>query len=357
MPGGVILDMHRTGVRVPLSVSPEFEDALDGSPSVFRIPHRYRNIYNQLVGFGYIPPILPNVESYHVRRFGGGSASISSGPGIATSSNSSTQVDNVLALTGFALYNQTTESLKEMMDRNTLQQVYDRALRLLFASFVATSMVDGDSKQSVYVIREVAKWDWSINILWARAAQASLALVAIMIAVLAVLLRRRPCNLDGEPDSIAAALRVLAASPELVTELENAEFNDLDALLRQLDPELAASRGPDVAPEKLDVGTSPQFVLHVESGYGPRIQIVDHHNHMRLMPPDAIPQVFREDSIKYLRRGFGACFVLVIAVVTAILVAAYVIGEEGRDLKTPLAVDRLNSLHSTVPRTSLLTRT
>lgn len=55
--------------------------------------------------------------------------------------------------------------------------------------------------------------------------------MAVMVALMIVLIVQRPCNLDGEPNSLAEALRLLDSRPELTTELQNSEFNDAKDLM------------------------------------------------------------------------------------------------------------------------------
>lgn len=77
--------------------------------------------------------------------------------------------------------------------------------------------------------------------------------VALMAALLTELMRRRPCNLDGEPNSLAEALRLLAASPEVCTEMDNAEFHR-----------------PEELAEVLNDGQG-LYTLDLVPGHGPRI--------------------------------------------------------------------------------------
>lgn len=113
-----------------------------------------------------------------------------------------------------------------MIDPDTLAASYKIALQFVFALLMADDMVSkntNDIDQGAVVQHLLAK-SFVVDRLWARGAQGGLAVITVIVAVLTILIAKRDLKLDGEPNSLAEALRMLAVSPQITLDMQNTEF-------------------------------------------------------------------------------------------------------------------------------------
>lgn len=239
MPDGILQSVNRVGSRTPFANLRNFDQIINGEMSALPTPIDANNAAGDLFGLGYQPAQVPNTDSQLQRRLGVRPrnmtklfVTVDEGR-IDASSHSSVYIDNVNGLPGIALSDRTLENLGELLDPKKLAAAYQRALQTMFALAVTVEMVqlNGTSTAALTVIRRLKTKGFVVNNTWARGSQAGLAVVVIAATVLAVLIGRRSCMLDGEPNSLGEALRLLAASPDVSAEMENAEFHDPEDLL------------------------------------------------------------------------------------------------------------------------------
>lgn len=300
MPHGVVKGLNRTGTRAPLLGMGSFEriiggEVMEGEHDIFYLDG--------------MPANMPSPDS-RLRKLLGTRASelnayfdsIGSSPD--NTSHSSVYMRNVYGLEGFALFNSTLETLPDLLDPGNLALMYQRAVKLLFSLAIAVDMVDEHAAEEVLVVRRVWTRGFKVDPRWARAAQGGLSLVAVMIAVLTFLVRRRELALDGDPNTIAEALRLLKTSPELRDQLANAEFYH-----------------PDEVGEVLD-NCGARYKLLLEPGMGPRMHISTTQEVSPLGVPD-VPVPFSV-SIWSLKRKTGIFFGSFCCVVVALMVAAFI---------------------------------
>lgn len=149
-----------------------------------------------------------------------------------------------------------------------------------------------------------------MNKAWAQGTLAGLVFTMVLVAILTVVLRRRPCNLDGEPNSIAAALRLLYHSPDLCRKMENSEFHP-----------------PRKIQEVLD-GGDERYKLELVPGEGPRIRVFgggDGRSSKELLPPPEetyFPSAYNQKPWA-LRMVPGVSFLTCFILVTLILIATF----------------------------------
>lgn len=235
MPDGKVIDVNRTGVREPFVNLLNFDEIINGETGALAIPTEAKNSDGAIFGLGYRPAQAPNADSQLQRRLGVRPANVSGlfvvieENDIDTSSHSSVYIDNVNGLPGLALSDLSPDNLEELLDPTKLAAVYEKALRTMFSIAVTEEMVHVDNRNgsnAVPVTRSMRVRGFKVNTLWARGSQGGLLVVVMMAILLTVMTGRRPCNLDGEPNSLAEALRLLASSPEVIADMENAEFHD-----------------------------------------------------------------------------------------------------------------------------------
>lgn len=231
MPSGDITSVKRTGNRTPFTRPAGFTQMINGAFDNYTdAPAQYMDSVGRVVGLGYRPELLPNVDTFLSRRLGRRPPNLTYKYSSKTArSNSMVALENVYTLPAYALYNQTTESLEEPLDPTVLAEIYRNELRLLFSLVVSLELVDHEATVPVTISRVAHTMGFIVSNLWARGTQGALLVVALMTAILGVLTHGRRCELDGEPNSLAAALHLLAESPQLCAQVENAEFHkDMD---------------------------------------------------------------------------------------------------------------------------------
>lgn len=256
MPNGKLVKVHRTGVREPFLDLLNFDAIINGDTGALAASLIDPNNADDS-SFGYRPAQAPNDDSQLQQRFDlrPWYANVLFGSDTDQSSHSMVYIDNINGLPGLALSNVSKDALPTQFDPKELESTYRKALRKIFAIAVTLEMVsvDQNALDTISVMRTIFRKGFKVNTPWARGAQVGLLVVVLMATLLIVLMRRRPCNLDGEPNSLAEALRLLGASPDLCTEMENAEFHR-----------------PEELAEVFNDGQG-LYTLDLVPGYGPRI--------------------------------------------------------------------------------------
>lgn len=221
------INITRSGIRERFVDIGNFDQIINGEINATSVPDEAKNSAGDLFGLGYKPITPPNIDAMLQGVLSNRPTSVAGmfalpeGGEIDYSSHSSVYIDNVNGLPGVALSDRNSTNLFELLDQKKLAVTYQRALRILFALAVSIDIVNPDKSEIVPVIRNVKSSGYEVHLIWARALQGGLAVVAVMVALMIVLIVQRPCNLDGEPNSLAEVLRLLDSSPELTTKLEN----------------------------------------------------------------------------------------------------------------------------------------
>lgn len=273
------------------------------------MPEEAKNSAGDLFGLGYKPTTPPNIDTMLQGVLGKRPTGVARMFTVADegeidySSHSSVYIDNLNALLGVALSDRNWTNLWELLDPEKLAASYRRTLRLLFALTVSIEMVNPDNGEIALVTRNVKSSAYEVHRLWARALQVGLVVVAVMVALMMALIVQRPCNLDGEPNSIAEALRLLDSSPELVAELENSEFNDPKDLMKVFEE----GRG--------------LYRLNLIPERGPRILRIGGAREHAPLPP-LKKEVWTEQQWQ-LRKIFGGAFLAFFGVVAILLLVAF----------------------------------
>lgn len=230
MPEGDIKNVNRTGTQEKFTRF-NFERMVNLAENAINLPPETVDDLSELVAFGYFPTQLPNMDSQLQRRLGK-STNNAYGPvriGYRSRSSDWTShsivfMDKVVSIAPLALSNLTANNCESMLDPVILAARYKEALQLWFALAVAVEMVDNDNTKPVAVIRHLVVKGYVVDRLWARGSQGCLLIVVLVLMVLSRMVSSRVCSLDGEPNTLAEALRLLAASPELIADMENSEF-------------------------------------------------------------------------------------------------------------------------------------
>lgn len=312
---GYVISLNRTGVREPFINLLNFDAIINGETGALATPIDAKNSDGAIFGLGYRPAQAPNADSQLQRRFGVRPANMTAlfrgieENEIDTASHSSVYIDNVNGLPGLALSHVSPNNLEELLDPTKLADVYERALQTMFALAVTGEMVQADNRiggDAVPVVRSIWVTGFRVNTLWARGSQAGLIAVAMITTMLSVMIRRRPCNLDGEPNTLVETLRLLAASPELTAEMENAEFHHPKDLV-----------------EVFNVGEG-RYTLDLVPGRGPRVlrtsAVLDHS---RLPAPAHSEQEPWADQLWQLRGTSGVAFLAFFGIVAVLLSLAF----------------------------------
>lgn len=306
MPAGEVISVNRTGHRTPFTDLYSILEAIGGYDRSFKVPSEYISSASQyLLGIGYLPNQLPSVDSQLRRRFGTRPVRLEEYFPYEIYSDVSDMKSNVylsnrFGLPGMTLSNQSV--LEDLLDPQRLADAYNSALQLQFALAVSIGMVDTKTTEPMAIMRELRTRGFAVNMLWARGAQGGLAAVVLITVILAILIGRRPCELDGEPNSMAAVLRLLSMSPELNGELENAEFHSPHDILRVM-------RG----------GGDKRYKLELVGGQGPRVLVVGVPETEKLLRGERWKK-----RVWALRALSGMGFLVCFAVVVGLLVAAFV---------------------------------
>lgn len=312
MPEGRIEHVDRHGARTLFSL-PDLDDVVNAVDGALAAPAAAKDSAGEIVAFGYVPPLVPNVDSQLRKRLGVRPDNVLFGEslydrviGHDPSSHSAVFMANVHSISGLALARWRKENVSEMLDAGVLAREYEKALKLWFALAVALEMVDvrAGAVEEVAAERLVLTREFEVDLLWARGAQGGLLAVAVAVAVLAVIVARRPCKLDGEPNSLAEGLRLLAVSPVVTGEMENAEFYSPEEILGVFE----AGKGRYM----LDMGE-----------HGPRVRAFGVLEHERLQAPADENRKPWTEKLWPLRTVSGVVFLFGLALVIGLLTAAF----------------------------------
>lgn len=311
MPHGKPVEVNRTSVREPFLDLLNFDAIINGVTQAS--PTDANNADDSI--FGYRPAQAPNDDSQLRLRFGDRSSTIdglfvtNAEYNSDKSSHSEVYIDNINGLSGFALSRTSLDMLPTLLDPNNLTSIYRTALQTTFALAVTQEMVsvDQDASDTIPVTRTIFLKGFKVNTPWARGAQGGLVVVALMATLMTVLIRRRPCNLDGEPNSLAEALRLLAASPEVCTEMENAEFHRPEELAKVL------------------IEGQGLYILDLVPGHGPRVLRTSaaFRNHSQPLTPGKPNQEPWTERLWQLRFMTGLMFLTFFWVVGLLLSVAF----------------------------------
>lgn len=310
MPEGIINSVNRTGIRKPFALL-DLSGVITGARDPFESPDFF--------GFGARPAQVPSVDSHLRRRLGERPdnlhnyfARLSQVNKLSLESHSAVYMPNTQALPGHALAGRTLDNIGEFHDPERLTQEYQSVLKLWFAVAMAVDMVDAGFdapvRSSVPVTRSVLTRGFIVDRTWASAAEIVLAAVVTMSMLLAVLIGRRPCMLDGEPNSLAEALRLLDASPEVCATLENAEFYSPNQL------------------RKVFEAGGGKYALQLVHGHEPRIQPISVEEKVILQlvnSREKTPKPWMKILLP-LRPTFGVGCVSLFALVLGLLITAFV---------------------------------
>lgn len=168
-------------------------------------------------------------------------------------------------------------------------------------------MVDTKSRKDVQVVSHVAGRGFVVDNLWARGTQGGLAAVVFMVLVLCFLIGSRKCNLDGEPNSLAEALRLLAASPDVSANLENSEYCSPQQILQRFD------------------SGGRRYILELVEGKGSKIRVDPALSHSSSPAiTEKMERIPWKEELWALRNVFGIGCLVGFGFVLAILWVAFV---------------------------------
>lgn len=327
MPSGAVGSVDPNGPATPFTGIDNFEKAVDGS---FRpqLPERYKSSDNTVVGLGYAPQQLPNVDAQLYMRYGRRPEEVQylitpvADMSTPNESNSSIYMDNVYGLSWYVLANMTAGTLDNLLEPANLMKEYEIALKQWFAFALSIEIVEEGlhSGESHTVNRYRRAKGFTVAKMWARGAEAGVVAAILIATVLAVMIGRRTCNLDGEPNTLAAALRLLQASPNLCSVMEGSEYRtpaQIKAILekgnRRFTLELVPEQGPEVT-VTLGQGetVAPGQRETVTPGQGGTTPHADSGN-----------KAYSEEQ-PMLRSGMGVVLLVLVGGVTALLTVVYV---------------------------------
>lgn len=313
MPSGVVTTVAPHSPSTRFTGITNFESAVAGHFDPVLATHNDSSS-NGVTVFGYLPQQLPNVDRQLIEHFGERPSAVefifTPLPELMMfeESNSSVYMDDVYALSWYVLANMTARTLDALLVPETLARGYEKALQQWFALAVAIEMVDLGGPQEPHPVKRFRRAKgFKVSRLWARGAEAGVVVVVLLAVGLAIGVSRRTCNLDGEPITIAAALRLLDASPELCHAMEDAEFftpAQIRIMLEQGNHRFRLELVPGVGPRVVVVAESPQVEGRVAAQAGTGAKAYSSEQPM-------------------LRAEVGAALIVVVGAVAALLTAVF----------------------------------
>lgn len=308
MPEGQINSVNRTGIRTPFNF-------LNLTGTIFG----ERDIFGDRVGtpvvpFGIQPAQVPDIDTEVRRRLGERPENLKpyfkdlniKDPQKAISV-STVFMYKSQALPGYALFDRTKQNIGEFLDPFVLAASYGSVLKLWFALAIAVDMVDKSPgvlvPSTLAVTRNIWTRGFVVDMVWARGAQSMLAIVTVISVVLAVWIGKRPCNLDGEPNSLAEVLRLLSGSPEVCAIMQDAEYYSPDAIRRLFN------------------GVGGRYELKLVPGQGPRLQPIAVQEEL-ISPPVNFGEPWMEKPYQF-GAIFGVGCPLAFGVVLAVVAIAF----------------------------------
>lgn len=279
MPSGVVTTVAPHSPSTRFTGITNFESAVAGAfDPAFATHNGSSSSSDAVTVFGYLPQQLPNVDRQLIEQFGERPSAVQSLftplPELMMfeESNSSVYMDDVYTLSWYVLANMTARTLDTLLVPETLARGYEKALQQWFALAVSIEMVDSGGPQNPHAVQRFRRAKgFKVSRLWARCAEAGVVVVVLLAVVLAVGVAHRTCNLDGEPITIAAALRLLDASPELCHEMEDAEYftpAQIRIMLEQGNHRFRLELVPGVGPRVVVVAETTQVEGRVAAQAG-----------------------------------------------------------------------------------------
>lgn len=311
MPSGVVGSVDPYGPVTPFTGIDNFEKAVDGSFHP-QLPERYRSSDNTIVGLGYAPQQLPNVDAQLIERYGTRPEEVQylitpvADMSTPNESNSSIYMENVYGLSWYVLANMTAGTLDNLLEPAILMKKYEEALKQWFVLALSIEIVEENprSGESHTVNRFRRAKGFTVAKMWARGAEAGVAAAILIATILAVMIGRRTCNLDGEPNTLAAALRLLQASPDLCHAMEDSEYftpAQIKAMLEQ---------------------GNRRFELELVLGHGPKVTVTAEQGETAPHAGSSAKAYLEEQPM--LRSGMGIVLLVLVGGVTALLTVVYV---------------------------------
>ncbi|KAF8466855.1 hypothetical protein BDZ91DRAFT_793795 [Kalaharituber pfeilii] len=245
---GNVTDVKSIGPRRPFEDAQGFEHIVNGS--YFKVPTQtkgYLDSQGKAVGFGMPPVKIMNPQERAFRKL------CPKVPNVDTHKNTCVSFRSY-TLPSYAFLQLTSEDLKRLLDPVFAAKAYDRMFRAMFAFAMSDNLAtyeDPSKVEAVELKRAILTRGYRTNETWVRIAQAMLILVAALVFLLLKINYSRPCELDGEPNSLSEMLHLLAASEPLCQHLENVD-NDIGRQLvnktssnqRRFHLRLVRDRGP-----------------------------------------------------------------------------------------------------------------
>ncbi|KAI5850558.1 hypothetical protein DFP73DRAFT_238505 [Morchella snyderi] len=242
---GKILDVTRIDRRKTITALQGFERIIDGNVkqsldgvAVFQEPSGNRIVSDTKYPrrFGYRTDKIIDLKYDLTESFG--PSEIQSKPAtFGRVSESNVFMTRTDSLASFALYKYkaNSEKLGDLLDREELRSTFEKALKLWFAYAVATESAISNSTSHILVDKTVPNVKITVNKWWSLGARIGLPLIVILSGVLTFLLDKRVCHLNAEPNTIAASLSLLSASPALCDLMKHSEYYKLQDLCAALD--------------------------------------------------------------------------------------------------------------------------
>lgn len=327
MPSGEIETVDRTGTRDVFDIIP-FSNLIDGMGGAVSYNINNTDGDGGPAAFGTFSLQLANIDSQLQRKLGQSPID----PDEAQMpvnfryksderSHSIVYITYVKSLSALILASRTKDNIGEFLDPAILTASYQQALKLWFAFAIAIEMVDQEVVESVPVVRQVDARGFVVDDLSARGTQCCLAIVVLLVGAITWLIGSRVCNLDGEPNSLAEALRLLSTSPELIDHMQNAEYYS-----------------PQELSERFAVGSAHYFLTPGEQG--PQLRRID----VLLQDGGLLEEVTNEkpkplqpwkQKLWALRTGWGVGFICGTGLILVILTAVFIISriQEGKTLQ------------------------
>jgi hypothetical protein len=243
MASGEVVNIEPIGTRKEIKALKGFDYIIDGNvklnikgEAIFVEPteNRTKSYSTYPRRFGYPPDKIIDLKYDLVEAFGEAQRPVTPVT-FGRVSNSNIFMTRTDSLAAFALYNRTEGELGDLLDREELKSTMEKALKLWFACAVVTESAISNNVSRITVDRTVPDVEITVNKWWSLGARIGLPLVAILSGVLSFLIEKRVCHLNAEPNTIAASLRLLSASPALCAAMENAEYYKLKQLMEKLD--------------------------------------------------------------------------------------------------------------------------
>lgn len=249
MPSGRVSldDVHRIGKREEMEPLQGFTDIMDGIPpaddslgleAVFvEGLNRTPPLRPIPLRFGYPPDKVVDLRHDLLEKFGKAARPAKPMHYLAAS-ESNVYMTSTNTLAAFALSDErnNTASLEKLLDPRELESSIKKALKLWFTFAVVTETARSNERSTtIPVERKLPQAIIKVNPYWSLAARIGLPLIAALAILLTYLLEERPCYIDAEPSTMAAALKLLSASPALCAVMQHSEYHPIKKLMAELD--------------------------------------------------------------------------------------------------------------------------